>query len=72
MSNTDKLQQVFQRVFDNPPASLEGVSRENFAEWDSIHHLSLVLELETEFGVKLNIEQIESIKSVQDILNNIG
>lgn len=38
-------------------------------EWDSIAHLSLIILLEEEYGVKVSGNEIRSAKIVRDILN---
>ena len=44
------------------------VSAENCSRWDSIAHLNLVIELETQFGLSLEPEEIAQITSFQDIM----
>jgi acyl carrier protein len=68
MTNLEKIQKIFDNVFDDCPSIDENTSKENFELWDSLNHLSLVLEIESELGISLDIEQIEQLKSVKDIL----
>lgn len=42
-------------------------SQYNCSEWDSLHHLMLIIELENEFNLSLEPEDISIIKSVGDI-----
>ncbi len=37
-------------------------------EWDSIGHVNIVLEVETELGAKLASEEIAAIGSVSDVI----
>jgi len=67
----DKLQKVFNNVFENCPAINETTTKDSIASWDSINHLSLILELETEFGLSFSVEEIENLKSVKQILEKI-
>jgi acyl carrier protein len=42
-------------------------SQSNCAAWDSLHHLNLVIELEEEFDVSFEIEEIAQMKSIEAI-----
>ncbi len=35
--------------------------------WDSMGHLRIVLEIESELGLELEVEKIMSLESVQDV-----
>lgn len=45
----------------------EETSKENCSNWDSLRHLSVVVEIESVFDVILEPEDIEQMKSVKDI-----
>jgi acyl carrier protein len=40
----------------------------DFPEWDSVAHLRLVMEAERRFGVHYQLEQIPSIRKIDDFL----
>ena len=42
-------------------------SQENCPQWDSLHHLNLVVELEDTFGVSFEPEEIAAMKNAADI-----
>jgi len=42
-------------------------SPETIETWDSIQHLNLVLALEEKFGVRLSPEEIEQMKSIEEV-----
>lgn len=42
-------------------------SQDNCLQWDSLHHLNLVVELEDAFGVSFEPEEIARMKSVEAI-----
>lgn len=50
----------------------EETSQRNTEEWDSIKQLALVVELESQFDVMFEPEEIERMKSVADIVSVIG
>lgn len=45
----------------------ENTTQKDCVEWDSLNHLSLIIELEMEFDVSFEPEEIASMKSVLDI-----
>ncbi len=44
-------------------------SQETCEKWDSMAQLNIIVELESEFGVSFEPEQISEMKSVKDIMN---
>ena len=72
----DKLHQCFSRALGIP---LERVSDDlaynTIKEWDSVGHMALVVELETEFGVMFDTDDILGMSSVgkaREILTRLG
>jgi acyl carrier protein len=47
----------------------DDVSQDNCIKWDSLNHLNLILELESEFDVSFDPDEIAEIKSAKDIVN---
>lgn len=45
----------------------ETCSQKNCENWDSLRHLNLVVELESEFDVEFEPEEIAQMKSVEEI-----
>ena len=43
------------------------LSQQNCDKWDSLRHLNLIVELEEEFGVEFESEEISEMKSFEDI-----
>ena len=44
-----------------------GTSREDIAEWDSLAHVRLIMEVESKFGVSVPIEAFAEIKSIAEL-----
>ena len=38
-------------------------------EWDSIHHLQIIAELEKEFGVKYAPEELAELEDISDLIS---
>ena len=73
----EKLNEVFQDVFDDDSITVTDVTTANdIEEWDSLEHISLIAAVEQEFGIKFNMGQVVSMKNVGEmadiILSYIG
>ena len=62
----EKIKEVLKRVFELDEVSND-ISQGNCAKWDSLNHLNLVVELEDEFGVSFEPEDIAEMKSFEVI-----
>jgi acyl carrier protein len=64
MSNLDKLNKVFTEVFELEKNQLgSDFSIDNVDNWDSVTQLSLVSDIEDEFDIMLDSEDILEFKS---------
>ena len=71
-----KLKDILAKVLliDKSKVS-DGMSRKSVEEWDSMAHLMLVSEIESNFEVTMNDDDIMEIQTVGDIkkiLKNLG
>ncbi len=64
-TTSDHVRRVVSDVLGIPAAQLtETTSPETIESWDSVQHLSIVLSIEQEFGIQLDPEDIEKVRSV--------
>lgn len=67
-----QIDEIIARVFDIEQDEVkDDLSRYNFEEWDSLHHLLLISELEKDLKIKITIDEmanIETIKQLKDIV----
>ena len=63
----EKVLEILKNIFE-----LDGVdatcSQENCDKWDSMGMLSLVVELESEFGISIEPEEIAELTSFKNII----
>ena len=74
MKNSDKIIQCLKNIFENQKIDINS-SVENLKEWDSVAMINIVLEIENQFKVKINandITNLKSYKSIKKILSNKG
>lgn len=62
----ERIKKVLKRVFELDEAE-DDISQLTCAKWDSLNHLNLVVELEDEFGVSFEPEDIAEMKSLEAI-----
>jgi acyl carrier protein len=72
----ERIRGVISEVFAVPADQLpETVSIETLEDWDSLHHLELMLALEMEFGVQISSEvmpDLLSLDAIDDYLQGQG
>lgn len=64
----DKVKEILMNLFDLEFVD-ETCSQETCEKWDSMGQLNLVVELETEFDISLEPEEIGEMNSYHDIIN---
>ena len=71
-----KVEQVIGKVFKVDPDELnDASSRDAVKGWDSMAHLTLILELEAEYKVSIAIAdamEMVSVEKIKEILRNYG
>ena len=68
-----KLTGIFQEVFDDPDLTLQpSTTADEVPGWDSMNHITLVVEAEQQFGVKFRTSEIEELRNVGDFVNLIA
>ena len=61
----ERLLSVFRRTFKSEDID-ETISQNNYGKWDSLNHLNLAVEIEKEFNIILEPEEIGRIKNFSD------
>jgi acyl carrier protein len=62
----ERIRKVMAAVFGVPAAAIpDDASPDTIANWDSVRHMSLILALEEEFGVRFDEEQIAEMISFE-------
>lgn len=65
----DKLQTIFQDIFDDETIQLHHqMTADDIEEWDSLTHIQLIVAIEKAFQVKLNTTDIIATKNVADFI----
>lgn len=66
------LEIVLRNVFPNQTSFSLDQKKEDINDWDSIAHLSLIVDIEEYFDVKFSREEIQELDSVSKIIDKIN
>jgi acyl carrier protein len=67
-----KLQKVFDEVFLDKVVVTPELTAADVGEWDSLLHVSLVLAIEQEFGIRFRVGEVEATKNVGELADLIS
>ena len=72
MSNHDKLYTLLSNVLEIYVSEINfQTSPGNTESWDSFNALVMVTELEEAFNVSFTMEEVQSVKNVEDIIDTL-
>jgi acyl carrier protein len=68
----EDIKRIMAAVFQADKGSIsDDISYGNHEKWDSIHHLNLIVELESYFGVFFEPEEIQRMINIDNIITCI-
>lgn len=68
----DRLNGVFQQVFDDDEIEITPATTAKDVEgWDSMMHVTLMINVEKAFGVKFSSSEVASLQRVGDLVDLI-
>tara|TARA_B100001765_G_C19231783_1_gene218478 strand:+ start:244 stop:489 length:246 start_codon:yes stop_codon:yes gene_type:complete len=69
-----KIKEIFLTVFPDEDSSILTMNKQQseFENWDSFAHLRLVSEIEKQFDLRLDIDEVMNINSPNDFLNLVN
>lgn len=69
-SARSRLNEIFCEVFDDDSIVIsEDMTAADIDEWDSLSHITLVLSVEKEFGVRLNAAEVGGLANVGKMID---
>ena len=75
METKDRIIKTFSAVFNVDKGKIKLTdTMEDIDSWDSIGQLQLIMNIEAEFGIRLNTEdvvQIDSVEKCIDVVNKL-
>jgi acyl carrier protein len=68
VSVLNQIQKIFQDVFDDDELIVTPeTTAADVEEWDSLMHVTLILEIESHFNVRFSSGEVAGLKSVGDL-----
>ena len=65
-----KINDVFQRVFDDDELKIDrSTSAKDVEGWDSLMHVTLLINIEKAFGVKFKSSEVAALKNVGELVD---
>ena len=67
-----ELNEVFQDVFDDESITVsDATTADDIEDWDSLEHINLIVAVETHFGIKFTMGQVNNMKNVGEMVDII-
>ena len=68
-----KVNDIFHDVFDDDSiVVVDSTTSEDVEDWDSLMHITLISEIESEFGFKFQMKDVVGMKDVGEMLDIIA
>lgn len=68
-----KLTEIFRDVFDDRRLVItRDTTAEDIFDWDSLNHMTLISEAESEFGVKFKAKDVIGMQNVGEMIDRIS
>jgi acyl carrier protein len=65
----DRLEKLIREVFNIDAETIdENWTSDHIPDWDSVGHLNLIMEVEKEFNIKIEIEEMFEVEKLKDII----
>lgn len=65
------LNEVFSDVFDEEITVNDSTTADDIEDWDSLEHINLIVAVESKFGIKFNIGEVNKMKNVGEMVDII-
>ena len=68
----EKLNELFRELFSNDDIVLKPeTTAEDVEGWDSFNHLSVIVAVETRFGIKMKTSELDGLANVSALVSAI-
>ncbi len=68
----DKVNEIFRDVFDDDTLVItDSTNSDDIEDWDSLEHISLIISMEKEFGLKFDIKEVNKLENVGQMVDMI-
>lgn len=64
----EKLESIFEDVFDESVKLTADTTAEDVEDWDSLTHITLISAVEEEFGIKFKMKEVSSMRNIGEMV----
>jgi len=69
----EQIQEIVRDMTDNDDVKLGlGTKAEDVNGWDSVNHIKIILGIESEFGVRFDVDEINESEDVGDLVELVS
>jgi len=69
----EQIQEIVRDMTDNDDVKLGlGTKAEDVNGWDSVNHIKIILGIESEFGVRFDVDEINESEAVGDLVDLVS
>ena len=69
----EKVRRIFWDVFDDDTLVIEdSTNSSDIEDWDSLEHITLVVSMEKEFGLKFDLKEVNELANVGEMVDLIA
>jgi acyl carrier protein len=65
---TERLQSIFRNVLDPTLVLSDDLDASKVPTWDSLNHITLIVEIEQQFEVELTTDELADLRNVGDMV----
>ena len=67
-----RVTDIFRDVFDDEELMIsDSTNSDDIEDWDSLEHISLIISMEKEFGLKFDIKEVNKLENVGQMVDMI-
>ncbi len=66
---TTKLQKIFREVLDPEIVLRDDLDATQVETWDSLNHITLIVEIEQRFGIELTTDELAALRNVGEMID---
>ncbi len=67
-----RVTDIFRDVFDDEELMIyDSTNSDDIEDWDSLEHISLIVSMEKEFGLKFDIKEVNRLENVGEMIDLI-
>jgi len=67
----DRLEPIFREILDPDLTLTDDLDASQVPSWDSLNHITLIVAIESEFGVEIPANELASLRTVGDIARSV-